>query len=285
MRADNLPLSGRTIAVTRAEAQAGPLVEMLESLGAVVLQVPTIVIVDPSDGGVALRSAVAELHRFDWVVLASPNAATYFLRAIHALTAEGSPRLPRIAAVGPGTAETIRALGVSVDLIPQRSIGEGLVEAFPAPPTEVASLSGSVLPTASPGSTVSDDEPTVSTGRVLIPRAAVARDVIPDGLRALGWAVETVEAYRTVPAPVHSDVLEAALNADALAFTSSSTVSSFAAAVRALHEGRLPGTLPIVISIGPATSATAASEGLTIHRTADPHTIAGLVDAVRQALE
>lgn len=285
MRADNLPLSGRTIAVTRAEAQAGPLVEMLESLGAVVLQVPTIVIVDPSDGGVALRSAVAELHRFDWVVLASPNAATYFLRAIHALTAEGSPRLPRIAAVGPGTAETIRALGVSVDLIPQRSIGEGLVEAFPAPPTGVASLSGSVLPTASPGSTVSDDEPTVSTGRVLIPRAAVARDVIPDGLRALGWAVETVEAYRTVPAPVHREVLEAALNADALAFTSSSTVSSFAAAVRALHEGRLPGTLPIAISIGPATSATAASEGLTIHRTADPHTIAGLVDAVRQALE
>jgi len=127
-------------------------------------------------------------------------------------------------------------------------VAEALLDAFPAPPVE--------------------------GGRVLLARAAVARDVLPDGLRAKGWAVDVVEAYRTTPVHPSDDDLEALATADAVTFTSSSTVTNF---LDAVGDRDLP---PVVASIGPITSATARERGLTVDIEAEVHSIEGLVDAL-----
>ena len=237
------PLMGATVAVTRASDQAGPLVERLLELGAIVVEIPIIAIVDAVDGGAALADAVDRLHTYDWVVLASPNAARRFLTA-----AAGASVLPRLAAVGPGTARVLTDAGATVDLVPDRSIGEGLVDAFPNGP-----------------------------GRVLVPRAAVARDVVPDGLRAKGWTVDLVEAYRTVPVDASDDDLARLATADIVLFTSSSTVDAL---VNAAGVDRLPG---VVVSMGEATTETVVGHGVHVDVTADPSTLDGLLDAVTQA--
>lgn len=240
------PLSGRRIVVTRAVEQAGSFVLKLKLLGAEVVELPLIAIDSPADDGAALRSAVDHLHTYNWVVLTSPNAAARFIDLA------GDVAWPSVAAIGPGTAEVVRAVGRRVALVPQRSIGEGLADAFPPAPA--------------------------AGGRVLLPAAAAARDVVPDGLRAKGWTVDRVEAYRTVAAAPTTAALAAAAGADAIAFTSASTVNSYLA----LDPPRSPDA--IVVSIGPATTSAALAGGLRVHVTADPHTLDGLVDAIVLAL-
>lgn len=227
------PLTGRTIVVTRAATQAGPFVEELRTLGAIVLEVPLIDIVDPADGGAALRSAVERISSYDWVVLTSPNAAARLV--------SGAVSLPRIAVVGPGTAAVVTDAGFSVDLVADRNVGEGLVDVFPNGP-----------------------------GRVLLPRAAVARDVVPRGLAAKGWTVDEVEAYRTVSVAVDPALAPLVQAADAAVFTSSSTAQSFLASL-GLHA--MPST---IVSIGPETTATLETAGVKVTATAHPHTLTAL---------
>jgi uroporphyrinogen III methyltransferase / synthase len=237
------PLDRRTIVVTRAAAQAGPFVRELQALGASVLEVPLIEIVDPADGGAALRAAVDSLSTYDWVVLTSPNAAARFVAAHNGEVG------PKIGVVGPGTAAVLTDAGCSVTLIADRSVGEGLVEAFPLGP-----------------------------GRVLLPRAAVAREVVPKGLAAKGWAVDEVEAYRTQPVAADPAMGTTIAAADAIVFTSSSTATSF------LSSYAL-ATLPaLVLSIGPETTATLEAAGATVSATANPHTLHGLVTLLRERL-
>jgi uroporphyrinogen-III synthase len=239
-----LPLAGRTVAVTRAAEQAGPLVTRLEALGASVFEVPLIAIADPVDGGTALRDAVAVLDSYDWVVLTSPNAARRFLDAV-----SGVAVLPKIAAVGPGTAQVALDQGRGVDLIPQRVIGEGLVEAFAR-----------------------------GSGRVLFPRAQVARAVVAEGLTEKGWTVDVVDAYRTVPARVTPDHVKALLTADVVVLTSSSTATATASALAGAAPKR-------VVSMGIATTLTANNIGLSVAITADPSTIDGLIAACVAVIE
>jgi uroporphyrinogen-III synthase len=113
---------------------------------------------------------------------------------------------------------------------------------------------------------------------VLLPRAAVARDVLPAGLRAKGWQVDVVVAYRTVPARPSAAALEAARRADAICFTSSSTVTNYLAVAGA------DAVPPLVACIGPITAATARDAGLTVDVVAEVHTTAGLVDALVAAI-
>jgi uroporphyrinogen-III synthase len=240
------PLHGFTIAVTRAAEQAGPLTIRLTALGAKVIEVPLIAIADPLDGGAALRAAITNLHTYDWVVLTSPNAARRFLDALPLTTTGPAPKL---AAVGPGTAQVLTDRRVRVDLVPQRVIGEGLVEAF------------------APG-----------TGRVLFPRAEVARAVVADGLREKGWTVDIVDAYRTVPARVSAAHVEALLTADVVLLTSSSTATVTATALAGAAPRR-------VVSMGIATTATATEVGLAVTRTAEPSTIDGLLAACVSAVQ
>lgn len=248
---DRRPLLGRRVVVTRAPAQASRLSVRLRDLGARPVEVPTIAIDDAADGGAALRAAVGALREgaYDWVAFTSSNA----VERLMALLRDGRDfASARIAAIGPGTAEALAARGLAPDLVPERSLGEGLLAEWPPLP---------------PGG-----------GSVLLPRAAVARDVLPDGLGAAGWKVDVVEAYRTVPSRPPQPLLDAAAGADAICFTSASTVTGYLAAAGA---DRVP---PVVASIGPVTSAAARAAGLEVTVEAGEHTIDGLVAALAAAL-
>jgi uroporphyrinogen III methyltransferase/synthase len=243
------PLAGRTVVVTRATEQAGELAELLGDLGAEVVEVPTIAIADPADGGAALQAAARELGRYDWVVLTSVNGAERLAAAV-AGTQDGRPERwppagPAVAVVGPGTEATCRRLGLPVTLVPERFVAEGLVEAFPD-----------------------------GTGTMLLAQAEAARPVLATGLRAKGWTVDTVVAYRAVPAPIAPGLAERAAHADAVTFTSGTTVEHFLAG--AGHRA-LP---PVVVCIGPVTAEAAQARGVRVAAVADPHTLAGLAAAV-----
>ncbi len=244
------PLFGTTVVVTRARAQASAMTARLHALGAAVVEVPTIVIDDPDDGGAALRDALADVRSYDWLVVTSANGAERVLACLRDARELGGVRL---AAIGPGTARALAAGNVVADLVPARFVAEGLLEEFP-PPTEA------------------------DRGRVLIARAAVARDALPDGLRALGWHVDVVDAYQTRSATPSDSMLEAAARAHVIAFTSSSTVERFLGVAGA---ARVP---PIVACIGPVTAATARHLGLTVHVEAEVHSIDGLIDAITEAV-
>jgi uroporphyrinogen III methyltransferase/synthase len=240
------PLLGRRVVVTRSRDQAPQLGDRLRLAGAEVLEVPTIRIADPLDGGAALRAAASEVRSYDWVVLTSPNGARRFTSVLR----DGRDLAGvQLAAIGPGTAAALGEARLVADLVPERFVAESLLDAFPAPPAD-------------------------GRGRVLVARAAVARDVLPEGLRDRGWAVDVVEAYRTLPVALDQDALAAVQGADAITFTSSSTVEHFVAAA---GPDAAP---PLVACIGPITAATARRLGLDVTVEAAVHSIDGLVDAV-----
>ena len=245
------PLFGRTVVVTRARTQASDLRIRLESLGAEVVEIPAIA-VEPID------FALPDLAGYAWVVLTSANGVdALFDGGILPAGRDARAFGPaRVAAIGPGTAEALARRGLRADLLPERFVAESLVEAFPAP--------------VRPG-----------TDRVLIARAEAARDVLPEGLAAAGYLVEVLPVYRTVPAAVDAAALERVRRGevDAVTFTSSSTVTNFCDAV-----GAFTGEQPVVVSIGPVTSATAVERGLRVDAEADPHTIDGVIAALRSVL-
>jgi uroporphyrinogen III methyltransferase/synthase len=246
---EDRPLFGRTVVVTRARAQASTLVARLAELGARVLEAPVIEIADPPDDGAALSAAVADIDRYDWVVFTSPNGVHRTFARIPDARALGGVQ---VAAIGPGTAEALARYRVVADLLPEAFVAESLLHAFPQPPA--------------------------AGGRVLLARAAQARDVLPDGLAAHGWTVDVVAAYQTVATVPSPDLVDQVAEADAVTFTSSSTVTNFC---ERFGTDRVP---PVVVSIGPVTSATARAQGLGVDAEADPHSIDGLVDAVIGAL-
>jgi uroporphyrinogen III methyltransferase/synthase len=247
---ESRPLFGRRIVVTRAREQASSLSERVRANGADVVELPVIAIDDPSDGGAALRAAAREIALYDWVVFTSPNGVRRFLGCLPDGRALGGVR---VAAIGPGTADALVERWIEPDLVPAEFIAESLLDAFPA------------APPAHPG-------------RVLLARAAVARDVLPDGLRQRGWQVDVVEAYRTVSGAPTPEQLDAAAGADAITFTSSSTVERF---IEVAGRERVP---PLVLCIGPITAATAREAGIDVDVVAEVHSIDGLVDALLREL-
>ena len=238
------PLSGVRVVVTRPQDQAASLVEALEAEGATAVPVPVIEIADPEDGGVALRSALGSLGAHDWLVLTSPNGAARVSEA----RPDGLPPGVQVAVIGPGTRDRAEALGMAVDLVPDRSIAEGLVAVFPSPPA--------------------------GGGRVVLARAQIARSELPHQLSARGWRVDDVPAYRTLPVEVDDEQRRQCRHADVVAFTSSSTVTHLLAGA---GRENLP---PVIACIGPATAATAREAGLHVDVQAIEHTVPGLVAAI-----
>ena len=239
------PLSGRAVVVTRAPHQSGSLAGMLRERGAEVVEVPTIAIEDPVDGGAALDAAMSEVSRYDWLITTSPNGAR---RAMAALRDARDLAGVGLAAVGPGTAQVLAEHHLQVDLVPERFVAEGLLEVFPDPPA--------------------------GGGRILLPRAETAREVLPEGLRARGWEVEVVDAYRTVPVPMDAAAIARCADADAITFTSASSVTNFVAAA---GLGAVP---PFVAVIGPVTADAARALGVNVGTEATAHTLDGLVEAL-----
>jgi uroporphyrinogen III methyltransferase/synthase len=244
------PLFGRRVVVTRAQTQASTLSARLLELGGRPIEVPTIGIELPADGGAGLDRAAAELAegRYEWVIFSSPNAVAALLDRVRDIRAFGSARL---AAMGPGTADALSAWRLIPDLVPEQAIAESMLEAFPDP--------------AGPGS------------RVLLPRAAAGREVLPEGLAAAGWEVVTVEAYRTVHMPISDADRAAVAGADAVCFASASSVNGL------LEAGGGDALPPVVVCIGPSTAAAAAGAGIKVTSVADEHTIPGLVEALIRA--
>jgi uroporphyrinogen III methyltransferase/synthase len=233
------PLSGVTVAVTRARAQASSLAAQLRALGAQAIEAPAIRIVPTSD-------ELPPLRGFDLVCVTSANGAELLFERL-AARGEDARALAGavVAAIGPGTARALREHGVIADVVPERFVAEGLIEA----------LAG------------------VEFSRVLIARAAQARDVLPDALRERGASVEVVSLYETVVEPLEPAVVPAVAGADYLTFTSSSTVRFFLASAQ-------PGAATRIVSIGPVTSATLREHGLEVSVEARRHDIDGLVEAI-----
>ncbi len=260
------PLFGKTVVVTRAAHQSSRLSERLRDLGAEVLEVPAIAVASPADGGASLGSGLARLKAgaYAWVVFTSANAVQRFFQHVPDTRTLGSVR---VAAVGATTAEELRAFRVVADLVPEEYTSEGLLSSFPPPPPPSSALSPSLpsVPSSRPGS------PTV-----LLPQAAGARPELRLGLAELGWSVEAVEAYRTVPALIPPDLLDAAGRAAVICFASSSAVTSY------LDQARRAGAaVPAVVAcIGPVTSASARAQGLEVAAEASEHTLEGLVGAL-----
>jgi uroporphyrinogen III methyltransferase/synthase len=251
-------LGGRRIVITRPR-EDGRLRRLLEAEGAEVLEFPTIRIVPASDYG-PLDAALRRIGDYGWIVFTSRNGVA---AVIERLTAFGAtPRAldsTRLAVIGPGTEGALRDHGLRAALSPGEFRAEALVAAF--------------------------GRHDLRRVRILLPRAAVARDVLPEGLRALGAVVDIVPAYRTevddAPAP---DVLEAvrAGRIDAMTFTSPSTVRCFLQLAGPDVRRALDGVL--VACIGPVTAETARASGLRVGAVATAYTLAGLVDALRAAL-
>ena len=252
---ESRPLFGRRVVVTRARAQASGLVTRLRGLGAEVVEMPTIEIVDPGDGGARMAAAVKSVRDYDWVIFTSANSVERFFFLVRDARSLGRVH---VAAVGPATADELARRGVVADLVPSPATAEAMVARFPRLPPDL----------------LGPDEKPVRPGRLLLPQASAARPVLAEGLRDKGWVVDAVEAYRTVPVQPPADTLAAGAKADAVVFSSSSTVTNYLAAAGA---GTVP---PVVVCIGPVTAATAAEAGLTVTAVAAEHTVDGLVTAL-----
>jgi uroporphyrinogen III methyltransferase/synthase len=247
---EKLPLFGKRIIVTRDRRQSPLLAEPLEALGAEVLFVPVIEIADPAESS-SLDQAVQNLASYDWLIFTSVNGVRHFVEALDRSDRDLRALRARLCAIGPATRAAVEALHLRVDVMPEEYVAESLVQA----------LAGEDL----------------KGKRILLPRAAVARDLVPVTLRERGALVDVVEAYRTIiPADAEARAKEAlAHKPDWITFTSSSTVKNLLAVT---GREALQGIK--TASIGPVTSATARASGLTVNVEAEPHTIEGLVEAI-----
>lgn len=250
------PLFGRTIIVTRAREQASDLVKSLSDLGAECLECPTIEIAPPENRGL-LDAALENLAAYAWVVFTSVNGVNFFFqrlfesgRDVRCLGAV------KTACIGPATARRLLDFGLSSDIVPETYRAESVVEAFAGQP--------------------------VSGKRILLPRAAEARPVLPVELEKMGARVDEIPVYKTRPVTENTDILTDRLSegsVDLVTFTSSSTVRNFHAM---LPEDRRQELMKgvIVACIGPITADTARELGFDVHIIAESYTIPGLCQVI-----
>ena len=249
------PLFGRSVLVTRTREQASELRQRLASLGARVIEMPTIQIVEPTDWSAADR-AIAEMESLDWVVFTSPNGVSWFLNRLEAKRGDIRPiAAAKLAVIGPATRKRLAEFHLRADLVPDEHTSEGLLSAF-----------GSAH---------------VQGNRVLLARAEDVPDVLPKGLVEMGADVTEVAAYKTVsPEEFDRDVLDDLRvgNIDVVTFTSSSTAENFAKCLE--RAGVALEQHPLYASIGPVTSQTARETGFDISIESTDITIPSLVEAI-----
>ena len=255
---ENRPLLGKRIVVTRARQQASDLVRLLSDLGAECLEYPTIKIMPPEDPQ-PLKQAVENLGAYDWIVFTSVNGVIFFFEQLFA-SGKDVRALGRMqtAAIGPATAARLFEYGLTSDIVPETYRAESVVDAF-----------GKVK---------------MKGKKILLPRAAEARPILPKELKKMGAAVDEIPAYQTLKAVQNADDLVQRLKdnrIDVITFTSSSTVKNFEALLPAENFSELIRDVTIA-SIGTITTDTAKELGFDVHINAESYTIPGLVEAILQ---
>jgi uroporphyrinogen III methyltransferase/synthase len=252
---EDAPLFGKRILVTRAREQASALTQRLEAAGAEVVEFPAIQIAPPENWE-PLDAAVSRLREYQWVIFTSANGVRFFWdRLRHAGRDARDLFGITVCAIGPATAAALGERGVRADLVPNEFRAEGLVDA----------VGGRLHPGA----------------RVLLARAAEAREVLPEELNRLGALVDVVPVYRTMKTASNADEVRGLLQdgkIHAITFTSSSTVKHFLDLVGGDGGPLLRGV--VVASIGPITAETAARRGIVSHVVPESYTIPALADAL-----
>lgn len=249
-------LRGKRIVVTRARSQAGRLAQRIEELGGEVIEFPTIEI-QPPESYADLDAAIRRISTYDWLIFTSANGVDQFIKRLQSLakTVAEIDEI-KVGAIGPETARRLEAAGITPCLVPKEYQAEGILELL-APDL-------------------------VRRKRVLIPRAAKARDILPETLRQRGAQVDVVEAYRTVLPQVNVSYLCALLRErkiDMITFTSSSTVSNLVEILRGQKVVELLAETPIAC-IGPITKKTVEDLGMRANVVSEEFTIPGLVRAI-----
>jgi uroporphyrinogen III methyltransferase/synthase len=252
---ERLPLFGKRVVVTRARDQADSFTAGLRALGADVIELPAIELAPPHDWA-PLDRALERLAAYDWLIFTSVNGVRFFLDRLDQSPHDLRSLKGRICAIGPATKQAIEDLHLKVDLMPQEYVAEGVLAAFL--------------------------EFDLAGKQILLPRAQVARDLIPVELEKRGAQVDVVAAYRNIVPAVSAERLAQAMpqaaGADWITFTSSSTVKNFLAMAGA---ETLRGVR--IASIGPATSATLRQHGLTVGVEAMEYTTDGILQAILDA--
>ncbi|GAB6157768.1 uroporphyrinogen-III C-methyltransferase [Desulfotomaculum varum] len=254
---ENRPLFGKRVIVTRSREQASVLSAAIEALGGEAWEFPTIQIQPPDDFTV-LDNAIIDVRSYRWVIFTSVNGVKMFFDRMRANKKDIRDLSDvRLCAIGPRTREELEKRGLLVDYVPGEYRAEEIVEG----------LKSKILP----------------GDRVLLPRADIARQLLPRALAELGAVVHEVTAYRTVLGSGDAAAIRQALAAgevSVVTFTSSSTVKNF---VKLIGEEGLPQLMEkvVVASIGPITSQTARELGLSVDIEACEYTIEGLVQAIK----
>jgi len=242
-------LAGCRVVVTRAAHQAEELARPLREAGAGVILLPMIEIAPPADLS-PLRRAAAKIDEYDWIIFSSANAVAAL--ASHLPAGQGAPRA-LIAVVGSATRDAVQQLGWQVNVMPAQFVAESLMAALPFD--------------------------VLANRRILLPSAAVTRDVIPRALRNRGALVDVVEAYRNIVPEKSAAQAQLVFSADPLphwvTFTSSSAADNLVAAV-----GTDTLSMVRIASIGPITSATIRRYGLHVNAEPQEHTVPELVKAM-----
>lgn len=248
------PLWGRGIVITRPEEQAGEFSELLAEEGARVIYFPTIEIIPPETWQDVDR-ILAGIGDYDWIIFTSANGVRFFFRRLREIGGDlRDLKGVSVCTIGPATAAAIEKMGIRVDLVPRDYLSEGIIRAF-----QDKGLKGK---------------------KILLPRAEIAGDILPEGLKTLGAMVDVVTVYRTVRAAGDRSRLETLVHqgkVEVVTFTSPSTVVNFKAIVG--EDFRLPGSVRIAC-IGPVTAAAAETHGFKVDILQERYTIPGMVEAL-----
>ena len=248
------PLFGKGIVITRPKEQSEEFAQLLRHQGARVIFFPTIKIV-PTAAGQKLDQAIGSIEAYQWLIFTSANGAKIFFQRFSELDRDiRDLKGVRICTIGPATAAVVEERGIKVDLVPESFVAEGVVVAF-----QNIGISGQ---------------------RVLLPRAEVARDVIPEGLAQLGAQVDVVNVYRTVSSGVECGGLKELISrgdVDVLTFTSPSIFKNFREIMGA--DFHLPAGIRIAC-IGPVTAAAVRKAGLKIDIMPETYTVPGTTEAM-----
>ena len=261
-----IPLRGKTVLVTRPCQQSEDMTRQLEAVGATVAYCPTIEVLPPNSWA-QLDSSIRRIREYDWVVFTSANGVRFFFDRLNEIETAGAEALASavVCAIGPATARALKQAGVGAQVPASDSRAEGALK-------EIIDHVGS--------------EQKIQGLQFLIPRARVAREVLPAGLRKLGARVDAVETYQTVKPEIARESILRLFNEtsiDVVTFTSSSTVSNFAALVGMTDLSDLLGNI-LVVCIGPITAETAASHGLNNIIQPDLYNAEALVESIVRSI-